>query len=75
MSMLSINTGSKRKLARGFIFLGLAVSLSGCALGPIGGAAISLASGTLTGAADITSSVVGGAVDTVSPDGSPETVN
>ena len=57
-----------RTLFRGLIFAGLAVHLSGCAVCTIAGAAVSVASGTLTAAADVTSSVVGGAVDIVTPD-------
>lgn len=66
-------TGSSRGLGRGFVFVLLALSLSGCAVGPIAGAAVSLVSGTVTAAADVTSSVVGGAVDIVTPDKNQET--
>jgi len=72
MSIVSIYNDKKRGLIRGFIFSVFAISLSGCALGPIGGAAISLASGTLTAASDITSSVVGTAVDVAVPDSAKE---
>lgn len=77
MSIESIHTGSKidskRGLTRGFVFCLLALSLSGCAAGPIAGAALSLASGTLTAASDVTSNAVGSAVDVVSPDNKQET--
>jgi hypothetical protein len=73
MSIVSIYNDRKRGLVRGFIFAAFALSLSGCALGPVGGAAISLASGTLTAASDITSSVVGTAVDVAVPDNAKET--
>ena len=75
MSMLSISTGSKNGLTRSFIFSIIALSLSGCALGPIGGAALSLASGTMTAASDITSNVVGSAVDATAPDSGKDTTN
>jgi len=58
-----ITTGSRRKFTRGLIFAALALSLTGCALGPVGGAAVSLVSGTMTGVSDITSNVVSSAVD------------
>jgi len=73
MSFESICKGPHRGLIRGPIFLLLAVSLSGCAVGTIAGAAVSLASGTLTAAADVTSSVVGTVVDVAIPDSDPET--
>lgn len=68
MDIESIYNRSKRKLARGFSLSILALALSGCAGGPIVGAAVSLASGTLTAASDITSNVVGTAVDVATPD-------
>lgn len=61
-----------RIFIRGLIFASLAAQLSGCAVGTVAGAAVSVASGTLTAAADITSSVVGGAVDIVTPDSNSE---
>ncbi len=73
MAIENIHTVSKRGLTRSFFFCALALSLSGCALSPIGGAAISLVSGTVTGVSDITSNVVGTAVDTTNPDNTRET--
>ncbi len=66
MSIKSVHAGSTRGLYRCGIFALLAISLSGCAAGPIAGAAVSLASGTLTAASDVTSNVVAGTAEIVS---------
>tara|TARA_R110002110_G_scaffold58618_1_gene166661 strand:+ start:168 stop:380 length:213 start_codon:yes stop_codon:yes gene_type:complete len=69
MSVVRIYTGSKSGLARAFIVTIFAITLSGC----VAGAAVSLATGTLTAAADVTSSVVGGVADVVVPDSDQNT--
>ena len=73
MSIMNIILEPKRGLVRGFVFALFALTLSGCAAGSVAGAAVSLVSGTVTAAADVTSSVVGGVSDAVTPDSDSET--
>jgi len=73
MSIHTTDTGLHRVIVRGFIFLCVSLGLSGCAAGPIAGVAVSLVSGTVTAAADVTSSVVGTVVDVAIPDSDKET--
>ncbi len=73
MSIMNIILEPKRGLIRGFVFTLFALTLSGCAVGSVAGAAVSLVSGTVTGAAEVTSSVVGGVADAVTPDSDSET--
>jgi len=75
MSIINIILEPKRGLIRGFVFALFALTLSGCAVGSVAGAAVSLVSGTVTAAADVTSSVVGGVADAVTPDSDGETTD